>query len=89
VKSTIDILRHARSTYDRTAAVDRLLELGYSPERAARACSLYPQGQSNDSLTELIGELIGKTLKSITKRSNGRPRDVEDEIVFVATTGET
>ena len=80
MKSTIDILRHARSTYDRTAAVDRLLELGYSPERAARACSLYPQGE-----TVSLDDLIGKTLVSITERVSRR---VDDEIVFVATTGE-
>lgn len=36
--TTLSILRAARSSGDTIAAVDHLLALGYSPERAARAC---------------------------------------------------
>jgi len=77
---TIDILRRARVSSDRLAALDHLLALGYSPERAERACSRYPQGERlvhNNS----VADLIGKTLVRVKQHG-------KDAIDFVATTGE-
>jgi hypothetical protein len=39
--TTLSILRHARSTGEIIAAVDHLLQLGYSPDRAAKAVAPY------------------------------------------------